>query len=151
MSAGPRVAVRVLLLDGQSRVLLFEGRDLSDDSDTYRWWFTAGGGVEEGESLAAAAHRELAEETGVRDLQLIDMDYRREFATTLHGLPLHQVEHFFAARTDPAQLVTEGWTDLERQTVTAWRWWAAHELEAGDAPYFPENLPDLVRRANDLV
>ena len=49
MSDQARVAVRVVLLDPWSRVLLFEGRDLSDDGDSVRFWFTAGGGVDSGE------------------------------------------------------------------------------------------------------
>ncbi len=59
-----RVAVRVLLLDPDSRILLFEGRDLSDPSDTVRWWFTAGGGMEHGETLIEAAEREVRERPG---------------------------------------------------------------------------------------
>jgi len=38
-----RHAVRVVLLDASSRVLLFEGRDLSDAADSERFWFTARG------------------------------------------------------------------------------------------------------------
>lgn len=52
-------------------MLLFEGRDLSDTGDTVRFWFTAGGGVDTGESLAEAAERELLEETGQAGLTLI--------------------------------------------------------------------------------
>ena len=61
-----RKAVRVVLLSPTSGVLLFEGRDLSEASDAGAFWFTVGGGVDEGESLAKAAEREVLEETDAR-------------------------------------------------------------------------------------
>ena len=151
MTSSPRVAVRVLLLDAESRLLLFEGRDLSDASDTERWWFTAGGGVDHGESLVEAARRELLEETGLTDVHLVGPMHRREFHFVDHGEPRHQVEHFFAARTDRTTLATAGWTALEQRAVTSWRWWSAAEIRDGGVTFHPENLLDLMDRAAGVV
>ncbi len=146
-----RVAVRVVLLSPTSSVLLFEGRDLSDASDARRFWFTVGGGVDEGESLAGAAEREVLEETGQSGLTLVGPIHRREFDFLDHGEPRHQVEHFFAARTGVTELDIDGWTDLERRAMTAWRWWSSEELQHEGVEYFPENLIDLVRLADAQV
>ena len=146
-----RVAVRVVLLDPSSRVLLFEGRDLADESDTVRYWFTVGGAVEEGESFAAAAKRELREETGWSGLALAGPLGRGEFDYLDHGVPTHQVEHFYAARTRQVDLDDAGWTDHERAMTTAWRWWSRDELAATDAQIYPEDLADLMTRADGLV
>ena len=54
-----RPTARLILLDPADRVLLFSAEDPRS-----RVWFTPGGGVHRGESLEAAAVRELAEETG---------------------------------------------------------------------------------------
>lgn len=145
------MCARVLLLDASSRVLLFEGRDLSDPTDTVRYWFTAGGACDAGESLADAAAREVLEETGWSGLRLVGPIARREFDYLDHGVPRHQVEHFFAARADAVDLVTDRWTDLERRAVTGWRWWSTGELTAREVVVFPEDLVELVRAAHDAV
>jgi ADP-ribose pyrophosphatase YjhB (NUDIX family) len=144
-----RVAVRIVLLDPSSRVLLLEGRDLSDMGDTVRFWFTAGGGVHQGESLMDAGERELLEETGQSGLR--GPFHRREFDFLNHGEPQRQVEHFFAARTTDTTLTADGWTELEHKAMTTWRWWTTEDLGTEDVQIFPENLGDLVRQASDLV
>lgn len=62
-----RHAVRVLLLDEHDRLLLFRAEDPGTGAV---FWFPAGGGIEDGEDAVAAARREVAEETGLTDLQL---------------------------------------------------------------------------------
>lgn len=146
-----REAVRVVLLDADSRVLLFEGRDLAGTADEIRFWFTVGGGVADGESLCDAARRELLEETGQTDLTLVGPLHRREFEYVDHGVPRRQIEHFFVARTASVEVAKEGWTELERTAMLGWRWWAGDDLEADDVCYFPAELPDLVRLAALLV
>lgn len=145
--SGARVAVRIVLLDPSDRILLFEGRDLSDVGDTVRFWFTVGGGVDAGETLVEAAERELLEETGQSGLDLVGPLRRREIHFLDHGEPLHQVEHYFAARTSDTALDDHGWTELERAAVSGWRWWSAEELVAQQVRHFPDDLVDLVRLA----
>lgn len=77
--------------------------------------------------------------------------YHREFEFLHHGERQHQVEHFFAAQTGDNTLNAHGWTELEQQAMTASRWWSAAELGTVGVLYFPDNLIDLMRRADDLV
>ena len=57
----PRPAARILLVDGESRVLLF--RFTPDDRPPF--WVTPGGAVDPGETYSQTARRELAEEVGL--------------------------------------------------------------------------------------
>ncbi|QSZ55700.1 hypothetical protein AYX19_21685 (plasmid) [Paenarthrobacter ureafaciens] len=107
--------------------------------------------MDTGESLAEAAERELLEETGQAGLTLIGPFHRREFDFLNHGQPQHQIEHFFAARTNNSALSAHGWTELEQRAVTTWRWWSTDDLTSADVQVFPDNLVDLVRQASELV
>jgi 8-oxo-dGTP pyrophosphatase MutT (NUDIX family) len=141
----------VVLLDGESRILLFEGRDLSDPEDGRRWWCTPGGGVGETESLEETAIREVWEETGHRIDRLSGPIARLETSFGNHGVATDQVEHFFAARVDAIQVHDRGWTELERAAVTDWRWWTREQLVASRVVYYPQNLLELLTRADELL
>ena len=58
-----RRAGRVLVIDPAGRVLLLEGFDPAEPGSPF--WFTIGGGLDEGEHSAQAALRELREEAGI--------------------------------------------------------------------------------------
>lgn len=59
-----RATARVVVLDPDGRVLLFGSRltDPAVPPGDVPFWYTPGGGVEDGESLRTTAVRELAEE-----------------------------------------------------------------------------------------
>ena len=79
MTTGPqftsRVAARVVLLDPANRVLLFR---YVEPWSRHAIWATPGGGLEPGETDAAAACREVVEETGLTDVALSPIIWTRE-------------------------------------------------------------------------
>jgi 8-oxo-dGTP pyrophosphatase MutT (NUDIX family) len=137
-----RQAARVLLLDAEDRLLLFHGADPHVPEVTF--WFTPGGGVEEGEDLEQAALRELEEETGLVAAELSGPAWTRTAEFSFEGELIRSRETYFVARVPSWEVDTAGFTDLERRAVHSHRWWSAAELQATDDVVYPTSLPSLI-------
>ena len=146
-----RQAARVVLCDARGRLLLAIGHDADDPAR--QWWFTIGGGIEEGEDPAAGAVREVREETGIR-LRVEDLVGPVLYRTAefdFAAVTARQDEWFFVARTECAEVSREGWTDLEKEVLDGLKWWDLDELEAldGAAEVYPRQLVGLAREWRD--
>jgi 8-oxo-dGTP pyrophosphatase MutT (NUDIX family) len=142
MSRSQRPAARILLLDGQDRVLLFR----FDAGDRPAFWATPGGAVDPGESYEAAARRELREETGL-DLDCGQEVYRRvvEFVT-LEDVAVIADERYFLIRSDDCAIDTSRHTELERRVMQAHRWFTRGEIRDWPETIFPEDLAEMLEQ-----
>lgn len=137
---------RVLVIDLAGRVLLLEGFDPAQPDR--RYWFTIGGGLDDGESTAQAAIRELREEAGVIAAadELTGPVWQRSTEFSFDGTRYRQEEDYYLLRVGHVAVSLSGLDDIERRTVTGYHWWSHKELTATAVPFYPAELPDLVRR-----
>lgn len=138
-----RVVTRVIIYDG-SRVLLIKSRD--------NYWYPAGGGWEEGESLGGCAQREVFEETG----QLVDLRgvmYVQEFHITpeKRNLELFFLAHPTADSQDDFFHPDTGADNKVKEN----RWFSQFDINNSQELIFPEFLKtkfwEDVNKINDKL
>ena len=140
-----RPAARIILLDADGRVLLFR----FDPPDRPPFWVTPGGALDPGESYDDAARRELFEETGIDADCGPQVAQRMAEFITIEGAPVLADERYFRVilpeGVHPDAVHAGGHTELERKVMTSWRWFDAAALASLDEPWFPHDLPELIR------
>ncbi len=139
-----RPTARLLVIDPRERLLLFRfdnGRDRVS-------WLTPGGGIHRGETVEAAAVRELAEETGymVTEADLGPAVATRAgiWRTDRSGRLVFGADTFFLVRVAHSAVNTDGHEELERSIITGLRWWTGDELRATREHVSPPGVADLV-------
>ncbi|MEU0441956.1 NUDIX hydrolase [Streptomyces sp. NPDC006186] len=138
-----RKVARVVLLDPDDRILLLHGHEPGDPADD--WWFTPGGGVEGDETREQAALRELAEETGITEVELGPVLWRRQCSFPFAGRRWDQDEWYYLARTTTTATRAAALTELERRSVVGARWWTCAELRRTHETVYPTRLAELLR------
>ncbi|MDQ2878194.1 MAG: NUDIX domain-containing protein [Pseudomonadota bacterium] len=140
MTRALRPAARILLLDPAGRLLLFR----FDAGDRAPFWCTPGGAVDPGESFAAAARRELREETGFDLDPGADVHRRTVEFITLENVPVIAEERYFLVRAPSVAIDTSRHTDLERRVMRHWHWFERDSIANHHETIYPEDLTQIL-------
>ncbi|HWY65538.1 MAG TPA: NUDIX domain-containing protein [Rhizomicrobium sp.] len=135
----PRQAGRAILRDDAGRVLL-----IHFVLPNMTFWATPGGGVEPGETILAAAIREVHEELGIA-VTLEGPVHQTVGIFEFEGALIENTDHFFQGRWNGTPRLI-GATETESAALTQARWWTVEEIEKTGEPVFPRDLAAVLRQ-----
>lgn len=142
-----RHAVRIVVRDGEGRVLLFHTRDVGRPEEG-TWWELPGGGLDPGETHVEAAVRELREETGIV-IDPADVGpplWRRTATFRFRDRRRLQHEVVVEVRLPGAapDLSAADQTAEELEDYVGHRWWSPAEIVASPLRFYPGRLPSIL-------
>ena len=141
---------RVILLDPEDRFLLLKTHSPNLLVPRTRW-ITPGGGVEDHESHAEGAIRELFEETGMLIESVGDPIWAISSESVFNdGHVQTTYSEFFVVHTDNFQPVNDNWMANEFVDISDIRWWTKPELASSGEKYSPVPLFELIDKAISL-
>lgn len=134
-----RQAVRALLVSDPGDELLLVRLFVPDSGK--RIWLAPGGGVEVGESNAAALQREVWEETGLKIRTPGTPVWRRSHSFVFRQEDIEQHELYYLLRVP--HFVPHGTNNPaqnEVELIEDMRWWPLAEIQASDEIFVPRKL-----------
>lgn len=140
-----RPAARLLIFTPEQRILLFRFIHKTGALAGRDYWATPGGGVEQGESFADAAKRELHEETSILETHLSAPIRESKFPLQLaNGEHVLAIEQYFVVHVETESISREGWTADEVEVMATHRWWSREELATTAETIYPDGLVEML-------
>ena len=150
-----------ILLFNSANALLFMGAEDKNltgaDGNKGRFWFLVGGSLEKGETFRSAAQRELTEETGLTDADVIWGAEIAEGVVHLkkNGQPLDIYQRFIVAKTGNNAVRLNNLDVWEQNAVKALRWFPPEEIQTSKEVIYPRvlkaYLPKIISDLSKLL
>jgi 8-oxo-dGTP diphosphatase len=135
-----RRAARILLIDEAGRVMLFR----FTPTDRPPLWATPGGECDPDEAFAAAAARELLEETGIVADPGPQVARRSIDFLTFEGEAVTGEERYFIVRAADTTIRPHALTTSEQALMLEHRWFTRAEIAAWHEVIYPLDLLPLL-------
>ena len=143
-----RDTARLVLLDEFDQVLLIriENNDVEDPIKPLKkaFWVTPGGKIEPDESPEQAVRRELLEETGITEAEILGQVWYGEVDLLWKGEVTRLRERFFLTKVQKVVINVKGLSQEEKAVYRSHKWWKLEELFHSDDIFIPQHLPNLL-------
>lgn len=141
-----RKSSRAIVLNKQNQIFLFQYTfDFFAEKESI--WITPGGGLDDGESFEEALKRELFEEMGIKLTEpAMFVFYRTPLYELKDGETVRSEERFYLVRLDETEFSCTGWTESEKERMTAGKWWSAEEIKASGEKFFSADILGILER-----
>ncbi len=128
---------RVVLINDQNKILLMHVQ-----LPSHSFWCTTGGGIEDDETPAGGARREIREEAGFNndDIRWHGAIWYGEHVMERNGILTLHKETFFLGRTSKENINTAGMTQEESTVVQKFKWWSLSELQSTNEFIVPPSM-----------
>ncbi len=142
-----RHSVRAVMLTPEGRMLMIR---YEESSTGFRVWAAPGGGLEPGEDPETCLRREILEETGLGDIEIGPLIWRRHHDFDWDGQLYSQDEDYVLVRVTPFEpRMIDNPSPVEAEAFRGFRWWTAPEIAASDDVFAPgllaRHLEELIR------
>lgn len=138
-----RPAARCVLLDRTGRIFLIRAEDPIDPHKP-EWLEIPGGGIGWGEDSAAAASRELYEETGIGDVEMGPCVWVQQTEYDFGGYHFESDDYIHVAYCDGGDYRPKGLEALEAAAFLGARWWTLDDILDNDMPTVPARLREFL-------